>query len=142
MARNKKKAAKMTEFYTFKRIDNSRLVRTVAPSRLRECLRLVALGALVTGCALLYTWQHFQCIQLSYQLEALKTQQAEARGLNQQLRLEVAGLRDPMRIDVIARRQLGLTAPAASQIENLNGPSDAELAQARLALAAIRPRAE
>ncbi len=139
MAGTKKKAAKITEFYTVKRIDNSRLVRAVAPSRLRECLRLAALGGLVMACALLYTWQHFQCIQLSYQLEALKTQQAEARGLNQQLRLEVAGLRDPMRIDVIARRQLGLTAPVLGQVENLNPPSDAELAQARLAQAANRP---
>ena len=139
MGRARKKASKATEFYTVKRIDNSRLVRTVAPSRLRECLRLVALGGLVTTGALLYTWQHFQCIQLSYQVEALKTQQAEARGLNQQLRLEVAGLRDPMRIDMIARRQLGLTAPVPAQVENLNSPSDAELAQVRLAQAANRP---
>ena len=137
MASNKKKNAKTTEFYTVKRIDNTRLVRAVAPSRLRECLRLVALGGMVTACALLYTWQHFQCIQMSYQLEALKTQQTEARGLNQQLRLEVAGLRDPMRIDVIARRQLGLTAPG--QVENLNAPSESDLAQARPAQTTSRP---
>ena len=137
MASNKKKNAKTTEFYTVKRIDNPRLVRAVAPSRLRECLRLVALGGMVTACALLYTWQHFQCIQMSYQLEALKTQQTEARGLNQQLRLEVAGLRDPMRIDVIARRQLGLTAPG--QVENLNAPSESDLAQARPAQTTSRP---
>ena len=139
MASNKKKNAKTTEFYTVKRIDNTRLVRAVAPSRLRECLRLVALGGMVTACALLYTWQHFQCIQMSYQLEALKTQQTEARGLNQQLRLEVAGLRDPMRIDVIARRQLGLTAPVPGQVENLNAPSEADLAQARPAQTTSRP---
>src|SRR5947209_20288345 len=96
MARRRKRASKTTEFYTVKRIDNSRLVRTVAPSRLRACLRLVALGGLVTAGALLYTWQHFQCIQLSYQVEALKTQQAEARGLNQQVRLDVAGLQEPI----------------------------------------------
>ncbi len=139
MAKMKRKAAGATEFFTIKRIDNSRLVRTVAPSRMRECLRLVALGAMVTACALFYTWQHFQCIQLSYQLEALKTQQAESRSLNQQLHLEVAGLRDPMRIDVIARRQLGLTAPVPGQIENLNAPSDAELAQARPGQTLNRP---
>lgn len=100
------------------------------PSRLRECARLLALGAFLAGGGLLYTWQHFQCIQLSYQLETLKSKRTESQGLNQKLRLEVAGLRDPMRIDVIARRQLGLTAPVPEQIENLNGPSDAEMAQA------------
>lgn len=127
----RKKSRTSTEFYTRKRIDNSRLVRPLEPSRLRECARLVALGALLAGGGLLYTCQHFQCIQLSYQLETLKSQRGESLNLNQKLRLEVAGLRDPMRIDVIARRQLGLTAPVAGQIEHLNGPSDAELAQAR-----------
>lgn len=129
----RKKAAANTEFYTVKRIDNSRLVRPLEPSRLRECARLVALGACLAGGGLLYTWQHFQYIQLNYQLETLKAKRTETQGLNQKLRLEVAGLRDPMRIDVIARRQLGLTAPAPNQIENLNGPSDVELAQAHTA---------
>jgi cell division protein FtsL len=127
----RKKAGANTEFYTRKRIDNSRLVRPLEPSRLRECARLVALGAFLAGGGLLYTWQHFQYIQLSYQLETLKSKRTETQGLNQKLRLEVAGLRDPMRIDVIARRQLGLTAPVLGQIENLNGPADGELAQAR-----------
>ncbi|HYL10709.1 MAG TPA: cell division protein FtsL [Candidatus Acidoferrales bacterium] len=139
MRETKKKTPAGTEFYTIKRIDNSRLVRSIAPARMRECLRLVALGAMVTACALLYTWQHFQCIQMSYQLETLKTQQAEAHTLNQQLHLEVAGLRDPMRIDGIARRQLGLTAPVPGQIENLNAPSDAELAQVRPGQTPNRP---
>jgi cell division protein FtsL len=133
----RKKTRASTEFYTRKRIDNSRLTRSLEPSRLRECARLVALGAFLAGGALLYTYQHFQCIQLSYQLETLKAQRAESQGLNQRLRLEVAGLRDPMRIDVIARRQLGLTAPVPGQVENLNGPSDAELAQARTTRAAL-----
>jgi cell division protein FtsL len=127
----RKKARINTEFYTVKRIDNSRLVRPMEPSRLRECARFVALGAVLAFGGLLYTWQHFQCIQLSYQLETLKAKRSENQVLNQKLRLEVAGLRDPMRIDVIARRQLGLTAPVSEQIENLNGPTDAEMAQAQ-----------
>jgi cell division protein FtsL len=127
----RKKVGAKTQFYTLKRIDNSRLVRPLEPSRLRECARVVALGACLAGGGLLYTWQHFQYIQLSYQLETLKSKRAETQGLNQKLRLEVAGLRDPMRIDVIARRQLGLTAPVPGQIENLNGPTDVQLAQSR-----------
>lgn len=121
----------MTEFYTVKRIDNSRLVRHVAPHRLRECLRVVALGGLVACVALLYAWQHFHCIQLRYQLEELKSQRAQALEVNQQLKLEVAGLRSPMRIDVIARRQLGLTAPVPGQVSPVEGPADAVFAQAR-----------
>ncbi len=121
----------MTEFYTIKQIDNSRLVRVTAPDRLRECCRLVALGGLLAGVALLYAWQHFECIQLRYQLEELKSQRAQAAELNQQLKLEVAALRSPMRIDAIARNQLGLSVPVPGQVAPVEGPSEAVLAQAR-----------
>jgi cell division protein FtsL len=121
----------MTEFHTVKRIDNSRLVRPVAPDRLRECCRLVLLGAVLAAGGLFYAWQHFQCIQLRYQLEELKAERGRAAELNLQLKLEAAALRSPMRIDVIARRQLGLTAPVPSQVAPAIEPGDAVLAQAR-----------
>src|SRR5579863_409622 len=100
----------MTEFFTVKHIDNSRLVRFVAPNHLRECARVVSLGALIALCAFLYAWQHFETIQLRYDLESLRSERAQAGELNQELKLEIAGLRAPGRIDVIARRDLGLTA--------------------------------
>jgi len=121
----------MTEFFTIKQIDNSRLVRVAAPNRLRECCRLLALGGLLAGGALFYAWQHFQCIQLRYKLEELKSERAQVAELNQQLKLEVAALRSPMRIDAIARGRLGLTVPVAGQIAPMQGPSEAVLAQAR-----------
>jgi cell division protein FtsL len=115
----------MTDFHTVKPIDNSRLVRPAAPCRLREMGRLLGLGALVTAVALLYAWQHFACIQLRYQLESLKSQRTQAVELNRELKLEVAGLRAPSRIDQIAKRQLGLTAPVAGQVELFDAPNDA-----------------
>jgi len=121
----------MTEFYTVKQIDNSRLVRPMAPNRIRECARLVSLGALLTLCALLYAWQHFETIQLRYDLESLRNERSQAAELNQELRLEVAGLRSPGRIDVIARRQLGLTAPVPGQVEPMDLPPNAVMAEAR-----------
>ena len=125
----------MTEYYTVKRIDNSRLVRPKAPDRLRECVRLAAMGGLLALVALLYAWQHFECIQMRSNLESLKADRAQAVELNQELKLEVASLRDPGRIDQIARNQLGLTAPASSQFAPDQEPADAApvLAQARLA---------
>lgn len=57
----------MTEFYTVKRIDNSRLVRPAAPGQWRGFLRLVMMALVLAGGGLIYTWQHFQCIQLRYQ---------------------------------------------------------------------------
>ncbi len=121
----------MTEFHTLKPIDNSRVVRPVSPHRVRETVRLLALGGLVAAVALLYAWQHFACIQLRYQVESLKSQRSQAAELNQELRLEVAGLRAPSRIDQIARRQLGLTVPAAGQVAPFETPSEAVLAEMR-----------
>lgn len=121
----------MTEFYTVKRIDNSRLVRKMSRDKMRECGRLVALGAVLATGGLLYAWQHFQCIQLSYALEELKAERGRASELNLQLKLEAAALRSPMRIDVIARRQLGLTAPVPGQVAPVSEPAGTVLAQAR-----------
>ena len=121
----------MTEFFTVKQIDNSHLLRPMAPDRVRECMRLVLLGGLITLCALLYAWQHFEAIQLRYDLESLRNEQMQASELNQELRLEVAGLRSPGRIDVIARRQLGLTAPVPGQIAPMDLPPNAVMAEAR-----------
>jgi cell division protein FtsL len=121
----------MSEFYTVKQIDNSRLARPMAPNRVRECVRLVSLGALLALCALLYAWQHFETIQLRYDLESLRNEQSQAAEFNQELKLEVAGLRSPGRIDVIARRQLGLTAPVPGQIAPMDLPPNAVMVEAR-----------
>jgi len=121
----------MSEFYTVKHIDNSRLVRHVAPNHLRECARVVSLGALIALGAFLYAWQHFETIQLRYQLESLRGERAQATELNQELKLEVAGLRAPERIDMIARRQLGLTAPVPGQVAPIDQPPNAVMAEAR-----------
>lgn len=106
----------MTEFYTAKRIDNSRVVRVAAPRRLKECAKLVGMCALLALVAMLYAWQHFQYIQLSYGVEQLRADRSHAVELNQELKLDVANLKDPHRIDAIARRQLGLTATVPGQI--------------------------
>jgi cell division protein FtsL len=121
----------MSEFYTVKQIDNSRLVRVVAPNHMRECARLVLLGASISLGAFLYAWQHFETIQLRYQLETMRSERAQATELNQELKLEVAGLRAPERIDIIARKQLGLTAPVPGQITPMELPPNADVAEAR-----------
>jgi cell division protein FtsL len=121
----------VTEFFTVKRIDNSRVVRAAAPRRLRECARLAGRGGVLAVVVLLYAWQHFQCIQMDYRLQELKTTRAQVAEMNQQLRLEVAGLRSPMRIDAIARHQLGLTAPVPGQVSASQGTSGIVVAQVR-----------
>ena len=138
MAR-KKKAPAMTEFHTVKRIDNSRIVRHIEPVKMRKLFRTAALGGVVAACFMLYIYQHFRCIDLSFQLEDIKSRQSEAASLNSSLKLEIAGLRNPMRIDVIARRQLGLTEPLPTQVQEFEAPDGAEVAAVRSPLANRAP---
>ena len=90
----------------------------------------LALGGLLAGVIVLYAWQHFQSVQLGYQTEALKEQQVQLTDLNHQLRIESASLRSPQRIDQIARK-LGMTAPAANQLQPFDAPSEPVLAEMR-----------
>lgn len=133
MERNKKPV--MMEFHTVKKIDNSRLVRHVEPVKLRNFYKTAMLGAIVALCCMFYVYQHFRCIDLSFQLEDLKAKQQTAQGYNGELKLEIATLRDPRRIDVIARHQLGLTQTAPSQLREYTNLDGAEVAAARF----VRP---
>jgi len=63
-----------------------------------------------------YIFQHFRCIDLSFQLEELKQKQAQAAALNSELKLNIATLSRPSRIDQIARLRLGLTQPLPDQV--------------------------
>ena len=126
MGRTKKGV--MMEFHTVKKIDNSRIVRHVEPVKLRNYYKTAVLGAIVAVCCMLYAYQHFRCIDLSFQLEDLKVKQQTAQGYNGELKLDIATLRDPRRIDVIARHQLGLTQTAPGQIReytSLDGAQEA-----------------
>lgn len=123
----------MTEYHTVKRIDNSRLLRPAPAARLNPLWQRVAAGSAMAGCLFFYAWQHFECIQLRYQIEQLQAQEAQASELNQQLHLEVATLRSPSRVDAIARNQLGLTVPVPGQIAPVSYTAgDGVLAQASL----------
>ena len=99
-------------------------------------MRIVAYGGILAAGLLLFAWQHFQCLQLGYQLEELKAERGQAAEMNLRLKLEVAALKAPMRIDAIARNTLGLTMPVLGQVAPVYGPSEAVLAQVRGAAAA------
>ena len=128
---SRKKAAPMMEFRTVKRIDNSRLTRHVEPAKQKNLFKTAGLGGVVALFFLFYIFQHFKCIDLSFALEDLKAQQAKTASLNSELKLEIANLRDPMRIDVIARKHLGLTEPLPIQVREYDAPSGMQVAAVR-----------
>jgi len=129
----------VTGYHTVKQIDNSRLVRPSNPARAQDFWKRVAVGMVLAAGLLLYAWQHFECIQVRYQIEQLDSERAKAEQLNQQLQLEVATLRSPMRVDAIARNQLGLTVPVFGQVAPVDELNDGVVAQARTVAPQSRP---
>jgi len=107
------------EFYFQKTIDNSRLVRLTDPQRRREIRMFSAVVSLFFLMAIFYTWQHFRSLEYGYQIEAQKTEHDRLVEVNRNLKLEQAWLRDPGRIDVLAR-QMDLEPPRPGQVVRLD----------------------
>lgn len=103
------------EIYFTKAIDNSRLVKVEDPRRSREMRQFGAALCCLFVFVMSYAFQHFKAIEYGYKIEALKSQRDSLVEMNRALRLEEASLRDPERIDRMAR-QLGLQSPEAGQV--------------------------
>jgi len=127
----RKRKSRATEFHTVKRLDNTRLVRHTEPVKMRNLYRTLALGSVIAAFFLLYIYQHFKCIDLSFQLEAARSERVDAAAQNSSLKLEIASLSNPKRIDMIARRQLGLSETLPSQVREFQPTIGAEVAAAQ-----------
>ena len=107
------------EFYFQKTIDNSRLVKVSDPQRRREIRMFSASVAALFMVMMFYAWQHFSSIEYGYRIEAQKAERERLVEVNRTLRLEAASLRDPGRIDALAR-QMGLESTQPGQVIRLN----------------------
>src|SRR5580692_1249951 len=103
------------EIYFAKAIDNSRLVKVEDPRRSREMRHFGAALACLFLLVFTYAWQHLRAIEYGYQIESAKRELSNLTEMNRALRLEDASLRDPERIDVMARR-MGLVPLEPGQV--------------------------
>lgn len=129
------------EIYFHKPIDNSRLVRVIDPRRTREMMQFSAACAVLFLIAVMYVWQHFSAIEYGYHIEAAHAQIQSLGEEKNQLQLEQAALRDPQRIDQLAR-QMGMLAPQVGQVVGLDPQVEqpaAQLARANSASATVAP---
>ncbi len=119
------------EFYFQKTIDNSRLVKVSDPKRRREIRMFSASVAALFLLMMFYAWQHFSAVEYGYKIEAQKSERDRLVELNRTLKLQEAGLRDPGRIDTLAR-QMGMEAPQPGQVVRLENeePGGAVMASA------------
>ncbi len=114
------------EIYFSKAIDNSRLVKVEDPRRNREMKQFGTALACLFLLVFTYAWQHFKAIEYGYQIESAKRELSEKTEMNHALRLEDASLRDPERIDVLARR-MGLVPPEPGQVIRMDvGAAEAQ----------------
>ena len=107
------------EIYFAKSIDNSRLVKIEDPRRGREMRQFSIALCCLFLLVMTYAWQHFKAIEYGYQIESLKMQRDSLVEMNRELHLEDASLRNPERIDAMARK-LGLQSPQAGQVMRLD----------------------
>lgn len=107
------------EIFFAKAIDNSRLMKVVDPRRRREMGVFGAALVLLFALVMVYGWQHFSSIEYGYKIEQLKSNCDQIAEANRTLKLEQASLRDPERIDAMAR-QMGMQAPQAGQVQRLD----------------------
>src|ERR1700683_4914691 len=107
------------EIYFAKAIDNSRLVKVEDPQHNREMKQFGTALACLFLLVFTYAWQHFRAIEYGYQIESAKRELNDLTEMNRALRLEDASLRDPERIDMMARR-MGLVPPQPGQVIRLD----------------------
>jgi cell division protein FtsL len=104
------------EIYFTKRIDNSRVAKVADPKRRREMISFGITLSVLFLFVMVYLWQHFSAIEYGYRIEQLTAQRNTISESNRALSLEEASLKDPARIDRLAK-QMGMQRPAGGQMQ-------------------------
>ena len=121
------------EIYFAKRIDNSRVAKVSDPKRRREMISFGITLSVLFLFVMVYLWQHFSAIEYGYRIEQLTAQRNTIAESNRALSLEEASLKDPARIDRLAK-QMGMQRPAGGQLQPMDtaiaDPSTPVMAQA------------
>jgi cell division protein FtsL len=114
------------EYAIKKDVRNNPIVREVDEARQRQLWRSVAIGALLVLVLLFSAWQHFELVRHGYLMERLQQERGAEEEINRHLKLEIATLSSPSRIEHIATKELRLVEPKADQaivIERVATPS-------------------
>jgi cell division protein FtsL len=102
---------------------------------LMELMRIIVVFALVAGAFLYYSWTRSHIISAGYEIQNLSAEEESLLRTQKTLILEEETLRNPQRIDIIARDKLGMVPLRPNQLipsrlgDVRNGTSD-EMAMA------------
>jgi cell division protein FtsL len=84
--------------------------------RRRPFLLPVVLGLGLVAMALLHVWLRLQVIHLGYVLSTRSKLQSQLEQENRELKVELATLTSPGRLEAMARSRLGMTEPERAQM--------------------------
>ena len=90
--------------------------RTRRRQRRRQVLGVVLLALCLVGVALLHVWLRLQVVQIGYALSTTNKLQNQLEQENRELKVELATLTSPDRLEAMARKRLGLTPPEKGQV--------------------------
>jgi len=103
------------EYAIKKDVRNNPIVREVDEAKQRELWKSVGIAGFLVVVLLFSTWQHFELLRHGYQIEEIKKERAAEDETARRLRLEIATLRSPKRIETLATQQLHLVAPSRDE---------------------------
>jgi len=104
------------EYAIKKDVRNNPIVREVDEARQQQLLRAAGIGALLVTVLLFSAWQHFELVRHGYLMERLQQERAAEEELNRHLKLEIATLRAPKRIEETATRKLHMVDPKPADV--------------------------
>ena len=106
----------MNQIYYVKPIQNCRQAPVYEAKVSKQYIWMTVWVVVLFGAVFWLAWQRHQGVEAGYQLEALLQNKQQILEENRQLRLEEAFLGDPMRVETIARNELGMTTLSPRQI--------------------------
>jgi cell division protein FtsL len=104
------------EVHFEKRIINNNVIRETDWKSHSEHIVVTVLAAIFLLGLFIYGWQHYRWIQYGYRIEEAQKKKEQLAEIRERLRLERESLSNPQRIETLARRDLGMVAPAPGQL--------------------------
>ena len=97
------------------RIKNTRSRKRVLFTR-KQVFLVFFMLIIFMGSGIGYVWSNFETTQIGYDLSELKQRELRQKEINRKLRLELATLTSPKRLELLATQRFHLKQPTPDQI--------------------------
>ncbi len=98
------------------RVGRERPARKGRAGRRKNIFLIVALAVGLIGLVWLHVWLRLQVVQMGYVLSTTSKLQSRLEQENRELKIELATMTSPDRLESLARRRLGLRQPEKGQV--------------------------